>query len=265
MGGTAESARMFRLRDLGFLARLGVACLVLVMVGGSAASGVFLYLHHQNRDERAGLTVDDVRAHYHGITAKAPLIVALEDGHPEGIAAADRDDLLAWLRGDPAKLAGQYDNLDLGDRAPVELIAANCTSCHSRTAKAEGAYPQLPLDYWDDVRSVAISREINPVGVEILSASTHTHALGMASMGFVMVLFALLTSWPRPLVGLVSAACGVGLLADVGGWWVTREVADAAYMVVAGGAMFNGGIGVLGLLILLDLCMPRGTAKPAAA
>ncbi len=268
----------FKLRMLGPLARLGVAGLVLTMLGGTAASGIYLYMHHEERDERAGMTIDDVKAHYHGIVSPAPLLEALEAGHPselpppEGreqwLTDDDRQRLIDWLRGDSARLNQDYDNLELGMFAPAEIMAVSCIDCHARNATGEHAAPDIPLEYWDDVRSVAISRTVQPVSAEILAASTHTHALGMSSMGIAMALLALLTMWPRIVTGPVIALTGIGLAVDIGSWWLTRQYEEFAYAVVAGGGMFSAGMVLLSLIVLADLCLPnpkpgRGRGGPA--
>ncbi len=253
-----------RLRSLGILARLGIAGFVLAAIGGAAASGLFLYLHHEERDERPGLTIDDITAHYHGIVSPAPLLESLESGHPEELAQRDRDILVDWLRGDPATLSRQYDALDLGADAPAEIIAVSCLDCHARSSTGPDAAPQIPLEYWDDIEAISVSRDIQPVPVEILAASTHTHALGMASIGVVMALLALLTSWSPRLLGAIVGLTGLGLAIDLSGWWITRSVAEYATVVAIGGTLFTGGMTVLGLLVLADLCMPR-RRTPAAS
>ncbi|MEO0632128.1 MAG: hypothetical protein AAFY46_15610, partial [Planctomycetota bacterium] len=45
--------------------------------------------------------------------------------------------------------------------------------------------------------------------------------------------------------------------ADIGGWWLTRYDDLYAPVVVVGGLLFSGGICLLSVMILLDLCMPR--------
>ncbi len=262
--------RLFTLRELGVLARLGIAGLVVTMIGGTIASGVYLSMHHGDRDQREGLTIDDVRAHYHGIVSPSPLLESLKSGHPESLDEPDRQILVEWLQGDTATLSLAYDNLDLGADAPAEIIAVNCLDCHARAAsgQVEGpdgmldTAPEIPLEYWDDVYALAISKDIRPVDAEILAASTHTHALGMASMGIAIGLLALLTSWPRLAVSLILCGTGLGLAADIGGWWLTRHNDLYAPVVVVGGLLFNGGICLLSVLILLDLCMPRPSLDP---
>lgn len=253
----------FRLRDLGLFSRLGIAGLVLTMLGGTAASGMFLAMHQSGRDQRDGLSIDDVRAHYHGLISPSPLVGSLRRGHPEGLDASARDRLLEWLAGDPLSLSGGYDDLDLGSEAPAELIAAHCLSCHARAATAADAAPGIPLEYWDDVYDLAISRDIRPVDAEILAASTHTHALGMASMGIAMAVLGIMTGWPRRLIAPVLTATGVGLAADLSGWWLTRLNDAFAVQIVAGGVLFSAGVSALSLLVLADLCMPR-KSRPEA-
>jgi hypothetical protein len=131
-----------------------------------------------------------------------------------------------------------------------------------RSSSGPEAAPDIPLEYWDDVQALAVSRNVQPVPLEILAASTHTHALGMAAIGGVIGLLGLLTSWPRRLVGLVVGAMGVGLMLDLGGWWLTRMEPGFAVMVVAGGTAYTGGLSLLGLLVLVDLCLPA--KKPAS-
>lgn len=257
--------RLFTLRQLGLFARLGIAGLVITMIGGTIASGVYLWMHHGDRDQREGLTIDDVRAHYHGIVSPSPLLESLNEGHPESadtFGDRERQILVDWLEGDTATLSLRYDDLDQGADAPAEIIAVGCLDCHARSSTGDDAAADIPLEYWDDVYALAISKDIRPVDAEILAASTHTHALGMASMGIAIGLLALLTGWPRIIVSVVLCATGLGLAADIGGWWLTRHDGVFAPVVVVGGMLFNGGVSLLSVMILLDLCMPRPPVDP---
>jgi hypothetical protein len=254
-----------RLRDLAPPARLGLICMILTLLGGTAASGLHLYWHHQNRDERPGLTIDDIRGHYHGIISPAPLLESIERGHPVELGVdlpgGERAALIAWLKGD--RVSGDYDNLDLGDLAPSEIMAANCLDCHSRASSGEHAAPRMPLEYWDDIAPLSVSRQINPVSTEILAASTHTHALGLAAVTLVLAWLALLTSWPRTLIALLVGLTGLGLMADIGAWWLTRRWIEFAWVILGAGAAYNGGMVLLGLAVIADLVMPGKNARGA--
>ncbi|MBS0196437.1 MAG: hypothetical protein JSR77_06740 [Planctomycetes bacterium] len=244
----------FHLRSLNAGVRLGLTFLCFVILGGYAASLRHLYLHDNKRDERPGLTVDDVKGVYHGIRSKSPILAALERGHPESLKQPERDGLIKWLTGkDVTKV---FDDIDLGDKAPEAIIAANCRSCHAKTAK-DPIGRTVPLETPDEVFKLAASRDISPNSVEIVTASTHVHALSLGSLGALLVLMAACTRWPRMLTGLLATACGAGLLADIGGWWLTRHHADFAYMVIAGGGAFAGSSVILLLLILADLWLPK--------
>ncbi len=239
------------LRELPWLARLGVFALMVLVVGGLAASGAHLFYHDQNRDEQPGLTTTDIKGVYHGVNATAPMLASLRAGHPETLDPKDRETLVKWLEG--TRIAEDYDNLDLGDSAPGELIAANCVSCHSFKATASDAFPELPLDRWDDVKNVSFSKDIRPNDVKILAASTHTHALSLATLAAMVSLLMLMTTWNRAWVSLLVGVMGVALLADMAAWWVTRWYEAGAYAIIVFGAAYVVSIGIGCLLVMLEL------------
>lgn len=250
----------FRLRDLGAGARLALTLLLLVNLAGFVASGLHMQSHHENRDERPGLSYDDLQGAYHGVRSQAGLIRALEGGHPgeiEGHNAlpdAQKKLLLSWLSG--KRITEDYDNLDLGDNAPAEIIASNCLQCHSR--KSEDAIgKKIPLEYWDDVKAVAFSREISPTDTKILLASTHTHAISLASITLVIVFMMLLTAWPSWLRSSLSLIAALGLSADLAAWWLARSMPAFVNLIIAGGIAYAVSVGAMTLAILVDLWRPR--------
>lgn len=254
----------FRLRSLGWFARLGLAAMVLTLLGGSAASGFYLYLKYEKRDERPGLTLDDIRGHYHGIRSEAPMIRALSDGsHDQWIDEAIRKDLLDWLSLDNP--LGEYENIDLYVDSPRFMLEDSCLSCHSPTATGDNAAPEISLINLEQVAANSQSREILPVNMTILAASTHTHALSLAVLAMVMAGLFIATSWPRFLTGPIVALTGLALLADIGSWWLTRDNIAFAPVIAIAGTIFNGGVGLMGVMILLDLCLPRIKPAPASA
>jgi hypothetical protein len=255
-----------RLRELSPVVRLGLGGMVLVLLGGLAASAAFIYQHYAPRDSRPGLSMDDFRGAYHGVSAPAPLVAALERGHPETLGRAERDALMDWLLGrkDPAgrrpvngnaRLAEDYDSIDLGDLAPQEVIARDCLRCHAAQLAQGSAAPAL--DSWERVKKVAFGKDISPTPVPLLVVSTHAHALSLGTLGVVAAALGLASSLPRRLVHGLIGVMGVGLLADLGSWWVARLWSDAVYVIVAGGAAFNVATATLLLLILADLWLPR--------
>jgi hypothetical protein len=247
------------LRSLPLLARLGLTAVLFTLLGGLAASGMFLYQHYEKRDERAGLGLDDLRSAYHGLDAPAPIAAALRRGHPEGLAEPTRDALLKWLEG--GKVSEQYDSLDLGPAAPAELLAKSCVECHSRkSSTGDAAARRLPLENWDDVKKAAFARKIDPVPLSIVAISTHTHAIALATLSFVVFGLSMGTRWPRGLVGGLMALAGLGLMLDIAGWWLARLDDRWVFAIAGGGGAFQAGLTLLLVLVLVDLWWPARRA-----
>lgn len=254
-------AHGLRLRELPFGARLGLSLLLLVNLGGFTAAAMHLVEHHQNRDGQAGLAIADIEGAYHGVARIAPLRTVLEAGHPSELApellAADaRAALLAWVLGE--RITEDYDNLDL-DPPPADRLDQSCLPCHSRNASPDKKVAPY-LDYWDDVKPLAFSSEVQPVSTAILIASTHTHAIGLASISLVFCLLLALSSWPRGLTSLLSLLIGSGLAIDLSAMWLMRSSPSFVYALLAGGWMFNAAIGLSSILLLCDLWRPKTRA-----
>ncbi len=235
--------------------RLGLSALIGVLAIGIAASIAHVHDHYENRDDRPGLTLDDLEGAYRGLDRPAQLLTTIEAGHPADLDPESKKILGDWLRGD--RVVESYDDLDLGDFAPAELIAVHCLQCHSRQSTGESAVGErLPLDYFDDVKLLAYSQRVEPTPAAVLTASTHAHALSLATLTLVVALLAWCTSWPRRLISISIAAIGLGLLFDIGGWWLAREVAGGAGVVAVAGSVYNGGTGLVLLAVLIDLWLP---------
>lgn len=254
---------MPRLCDLHPLFRLAIAFGVVTLLGGYLVSGLHLMQHYENRDDRPGLTLDDIRGAYVGVSKPSPLIAALESGHPETLAPADRSALLEWLASSEVSL--MYDDLDLGDDAPAEIIAANCVSCHARGATGDDAYPQLPLEYWDDISPIIASVDVQPNDRAIIAASIHAHAPSMAVILIVLVLAASMTRMSGLLTAGVAALSSIGLLADMAGQWFAASFEPLVYAIVGGGFVYSAGVGLLGVVVLIDCVIPACRKAGTAA
>jgi hypothetical protein len=242
-----------RLRSLPWGARIGLTAVLIVFAMGLAASLAHIWYHDHNRDEDPELTFTDLEAAYHGVQVQSPLLAAIERGHPPELPAAARDDLLAWLRSD--KISERYDDLDLGERAPSELLAVHCLSCHGASvAASKGA--NLTLDRWDSVRKVAFSKDLSPPPLSVLVASTHAHALTLAAIAALLIVMLAMSRWSRAGVAIVGFLLGVGLFVDIGGWWVARSSQAFVVAVALGGAIFTVSTALALLLLLLELWLP---------
>ena len=69
-----------------------------------------------------------------------------------------------------------------------------------------------------------------------------------------MVLFlALLTAWPTRRIGWICALMGLGLMGDIGGWWLARYSPSFVMLIMVSGAAYSVGQATLIGSILLDL------------
>ncbi|MCC7012133.1 MAG: hypothetical protein IT454_06210 [Planctomycetes bacterium] len=245
-----------RLRDLAFGARLALTLFVAVLAIGFGASAYHLREHHQNRDEQPGVSLEDITGAYHGVNTTAPLVSALERQHPPELLEGERELLLKWLRS--GRIVEDYDNFDLGDAAPDQLLRKSCLECHARNStKGDGIGAKVPLEYFDDVKKLAFSKSVAPVPLKVLAASTHTHALALASMSIVIGFLLLATRWPKALRDGLFALAGLGLLVDLACWWLARSSAALVPLLIGAGALYAGATLLSLALVALDLWWPR--------
>jgi hypothetical protein len=269
-----------RLRGLPIGARLGLTGVLATLLLGVWASLRHLENQHQGRDERPGVSMDDLRGAYHGVERKAPLLAALERGHPDDLPAGERDVFLRWLAG--GRVSEEYDDPGLGASSPAELLDRRCVSCHSRRAaqtaapvagetaesrgddgaESTGAGPAaIPLEYWDDVERVAFSRSIEPLPGPILDASLHAHALSLGVVTLAVAALLLATRWGNGWKGALSGISGVALLVDLGSWGLARSSEAFVWAIVAGGIAWSAATVVSLSFVFLDLWFPLGPSR----
>lgn len=250
-----------RLGDFGFFWRFGIGVLAICLVGGYMVSGIYLYQHYENRDEQPGLTMTDIEGAYAGAVAESPLRKAIKRGHPEDLPADERAVLIEWLASDNVQ-AG-FDDIDTYEIPPSDIILyGSCVECHAAGAEGEGAYPELPLEREDQILAIAVSREILPKDEKIVVQSLHAHAPSMAVCTMMLAVLAGMTRFARPIVGLVVAAAAVGLLADLSGQWLARTQGGVwTWAIVVGGFAASAGVGLLGLMVVLDAWLPGNRTK----
>ena len=247
----------FRLKRLPFFARCGLTCLVGVILIGMWASLEHLKHHHGAKDAREGVSMEDLTASYHGVQTSAPLQLALDRGHPDGLADADRDALLAWIVSDDA--VDTFDDLE-AERPPAVILDEACLSCHARSS-GDAIAEDWPLDYWEDVEAVMASRNLEPTPRDILIVSTHTHALSLATLSLALGALILATRWWRFIRSTVCGVMGAALLADIGAWWLARDDERYVWVVLAAGAAYSASIALGSAMVLIDLWLPGGRGK----
>lgn len=245
----------WKLRNLSWCGRLGVLCLLAVFGIGMVTSAMHLYFKYQKRDDQPELTITDIKGAYHGVKAPPPLKKSLDRGHPETLKSNEREVLVKWL--ESGRIIEDYENIDLGDASPREIIAS-CVTCHSRAnAEKNPEAAKWPLESLEDVKAVAFVKEVMPNDIKILVASTHAHALTLASMVVCIAVLLMMTSWKRCTIELCWMILGVALLGDIGSWWLARAFEGAVYAIVVSGGIFNGGVGLILIALAIETLKPR--------
>lgn len=244
----------FLLRSLPFLVRIGLTGLLAALGIGMAASLTHLLWHYDNRDEQKGFTPDDVKANYHGLDAPAPMLAAMERGHPDTLDKESRDVLVKWLKS--GRINEDFENIDLGASTPKEILAKDCASCHSPTS-TDVAARAIPLVSTEDVRKVSFARKVNPTDKKLVVMSIHAHALSLGTMGVLVLGLLWFSRLPRFFVSLLVVLFGLGLPLDLAAWWLARDNAAFVPVIMIAGAAFNGGLSLGIGLVFLDLWWPR--------
>ena len=75
----SETRPVMNLRDLSIPLRVAATCLLLVIVGGYAASLYFMSHHISQKDGDPELSWVDLVGTYHGVDKPAPMLTALDD------------------------------------------------------------------------------------------------------------------------------------------------------------------------------------------
>ncbi len=257
---------MLRLRSLPLSARFGLSCVLAVVVLGMWASLTHLRNHHAKNDGNPEeLSLLDLEGAYHGAEITSPLRAVLSGesrAHPAiDYAEADRLELLTWMNGD--RTTEDYDSIDLGDRAPAELLAVHCLSCHgSGVAQSSGG--GQALEYWDDVAPLLGETTLTPTPYKIVVTSLHTHAPSMALLILGVCGLALATRFPRGLASLPLFLGGAALLVDTTGWLIAREVKGFSPVIAIAGAVYTGALALAIALVLVELWGPYPAPSNAA-
>jgi hypothetical protein len=136
------------------------------------------------------------------------------------------------------------------------VIGASCVECHS--AKGPDAKARaVGLESWDQVKAYAFERRSERTPDKVKAISTHTHALSLGTMSVAIGLLAMLTCWPRWLVGGLMGITGLGLALDIASWWLASGDARWVTGVIVGGSAYNGATALTLVLVLLDSWRPR--------
>lgn len=243
-----------RLRRLPASLRLAITFFVFALSGGYLFALLNVYIHYSKADGEPGLTTQDIIRTFYGPDDKQSILEAkiapggsMRDFVPDDLT---RGKIATWVKNGAPE--------DVYKAEIVPILKENCTICHS----VSGFMFQVPLSTYDDLKFVVKRDRGRPINA--LVQSSHTHLISMAMMFAAMAALFSCTGAPSWLKRYITPLPFVGILCDVGGWWLTKFIASFAYVMTLGGALMGTSFAVFALAILGECWFSRASSATAA-
>lgn len=278
----------FRLARLSLPAKLLVTLLLLLIGPGFLFGTANIYFQHRDADGDPNLTIDDLRAAFHGLEKTLPpgekVMVnssMLSQVRPNGEMREYLDQggepavraLITWLENQAPE--GQFTQGGLaepGDPSPQAVIKTHCIECHhadggdmeevpyAATASAEPEYQLVMVTAKPQVTTEPTGAQtlvIKPPSEARLVHVTHTHIMAVPMFTFVVGVLFLMTGLPQAVKLIVGPLPLFAVLLDIGGWWLARYVEPFIYVIGAAGALFGAAYALQVLCVLGSLWLGK--------
>lgn len=271
----------FRLANLSLPAKLLVTLFLLIIGPGYLFGTVNIFYKHQLADDEPGLTLDDLRATFHGmektfkpddkrIVNSLMLTQVSPDGEmreylEEGGEPAVRG-LTTWLENEAKENEFTQEGLaQAGDPSAQAIIKAHCIVCHNADggemedvpyAETEESDPQYTLVMETAKPDITVEESgeqtkiYKPTSESRLVQITHVHILTMPVFTFLTGVLFLMTGISTKLKLLIGPLPMLAVMLDIGGWWAARFIEPFIYVIAAAGGIF-GAMYALQILCVL--------------
>ncbi len=287
----------FKLALLPTSARLLVT-LFLALVGfGYLAALSNLYNRHQSADGLEGLTLNDVRATFHGLQTAADAATATTESRSrmmelvepggemrkhltKGGSGAVRA-LENWLhRGALESEFGLRGIIEPDDPSAQAVIERHCLRCHNADdgEKADTPYGSdlfaadhamvyvyaAPGTAHARVAPSSDEREpkvIGPQATAHLALITHIHMLSVPVFTLIVSGLFLMTGVNPRLRGVLAVIPMLALGVDFAGWWLARVVEPFIYVIPAAGATYGAALALQIVTVVCSLWFGRRSAS----
>lgn len=227
----------------GLLSERVFASAVLIVLGiGFALAFVYLFANEIRPHRLRGQTViEGVAERYYGDRSHNRLELVLQGKMAENVTLKERAAIHAWIQ-DGATPAG-FQKIE-------SIVTDNCATCHD----AGGDKPKITN--YDELK--ALVQYDTGIEVRSLARMSHVHLLGIPFLFFMLGTFFVRTHYREGLKAVLVLLPFLGVLFDIGHWWLTKRYESAAAGIVFGGAMMGVGFAGQWLLTALELWLPRG-------
>lgn len=282
----------FRLTRLTLPAKLLITLLLAVIGPGYLFGTANIFFNHEMADGEPGLTVDDLRRHFHGlektITPEAKVTVnskMLEEVRPGGSMREYLEPggepairgLIQWLENGAKEAEFATGGLvESGDPSAKEVIAAQCVECHHA---AGGDMEDLPFAQDDEsepeyelVMTAATpdfqvdetgpqTVQLAPISTRKLVHVTHAHILTIPVFTFIVGALFLMTGLGPRLKLVIGPLPMLAALLDIGGWWAARYFEPFVFVIAGAGALFGAMYALQILCILGSMWLGRTSSE----
>ena len=234
------------LRTLPLPLRVLFSCFLITMGLGYLVASVLLFLGTIDPHQEMGMgLVRAVASKYYGERNNSRLESALRGTMSARVGPAERDEIVAWVRGGAARE---------GFAKVQPILDRSCAACHS----AKSGLPIPALASFEEVKKLA-QVDTGPTLAELARVS-HVHLFGISFIFLLTgAIFALSETAPG-WRGFILALPYLTIWADIGAWWVTKYEPAFAWVVVVSGALMGLALAAQIFIPLWEMWLaPRGT------
>lgn len=244
-----------------------------------------IYHQHQMADGEPGLSMNDLRASYSGLTVTrskettipSRMLTMLRTSMRQYIDDdVDFNVLESWLKdggGEEGLAAGE------GRQTPERSLILHCMRCHAQSAETEISQKapfgpdEFTVEYEMIKPLVAVETSTGSDRVHVAPQLTTprlvliTHAHMLAIPVFTLIVGGLFAcsrfpgrfrTWLTPIPMLAVAV-------DFAGWWLARSMPLGVYLIAAAGAVFGMAFGLQLVVTLIDFWRPEPRSAGSSA
>jgi len=197
---------------------------------------------HGMADGKFGLSIDDIVYSYYGNRSGSTLEVKLNGSMKENASEQERFLIMQWVRDG----ADQDDYVEDGIE---KIIQERCVMCHNKDA----AIPNF--NEFEVLKELA--KEDTGATFSSLTRVSHIHLFGISFILFFIGKIFLLCDMNIYVKRVAIVIPFVAMLLDVGSWFVTKHIAEFAYIVVLSGALMGLSMGVQIILSIYQMWFYR--------
>jgi len=204
----------------------------LITIGiGTIFAVIYVYLTHEERDGKPGLSAEDIRIAYYGANQQTRLGAALHGPMAGNLPVAEKRKVI-------------FDWLDHGHKqrefetrvAPI--LNKYCIMCHS----AEAGMGLPSLTSFADVSK--LTEEDTGASILSLVRVSHIHLFGISFILFFLGRIFILCDMPVMVKRITVAIPFLAMLLDIFSWYATKLIPGFSYTVIIGGGLMVLSIGI---------------------